>query len=57
MEKQSSEARVLGVWSVLAGRRKRQLWGQTDALLSLCFLVGDLGKGSGSIVPKAEEEC
>lgn len=57
MEGQSREARILGDWSVLAGRRKRQLWGQTDALLTLCFLVGDLGAGGGSIVPKAEEEC
>lgn len=57
MEKQSGEATVLGVWSVLAGRRKRQLWGQTDALLTLCFLLGDWGAGSGSIVPKAEEKC
>lgn len=56
MEKQSSEARVLGAWSLLAGRRKRQLWDQTDAWLSLCFLVGDLGAGGESIVPKAEEK-
>lgn len=46
-----------GGWSVLAGKRKRQLWGQTDALLTLCFLVGDLGAEGGSIVPKAEEKC
>lgn len=57
MEKQSSEAKVLEGWSVLAGRRKRQLWGQTDALLTLCFLIGDLGAEGGSIVPKAEEKC
>lgn len=57
MERQSSEASVLGGWSVLAGRRKRQLWRQTDALLSLCFLVRDLGAGGESIVPKAEEKC
>lgn len=57
MEKQSGEARVLGGWSVLAGRRKRQLWGQTDSLVTLCFLIGDWGVGGGSIVPKAEEEC
>lgn len=57
MERQSSEARVLGGWSVLAGRRKRQLWGQTEALVTLCFLIGDLGRGVGSIVPEAEEKC
>lgn len=57
MERQSSEARVLGDWSVLAGRRKRQLWVQTEALLTLCFLIGDLGAAGGSIVPKAEEKC
>lgn len=57
LEKQSSEARVLGSWSAVAGRRKRQLWGQTEALLSLCFLIGDLGAGGGSIVPKAGEKC
>lgn len=56
MEKQSGEARVLGGWSVLAGRRKMQLWGQTEALLTLCFLIGDLGAGGGSIVLKAEEK-
>lgn len=57
MKRQSSEARVLGGWSVLAGRRKRQLWGQTEALVTLCFLIGDLGGGGGSIVPEAEEKC
>lgn len=57
MEKQSGEARVPGGWSVLAGRRKRQLWGQTDSLVTLCFLIGDWGAGGGSIVPKAEEKC
>lgn len=57
MEKQSSEARGPGGWSVSAGKRKRQLWGQTDALLTLCFLIGDLGAEGGSIVPKAEEKC
>lgn len=57
MEKQSGKARVLRGWSVLAGRRKRQLRGQTDALLTSCFLTGDLRAGGGSIVPKAEEKC
>lgn len=57
MERQSSEARVLGVWSVLAGRRKRLLWGQTEALLTLCFLIRDLGAGVEALCLKQRKNA